>query len=159
MFNRVRRSSFLEGTVIATTALVITKVLGMLYVIPYYKMIGINGSALYSYAYSIYVMFLDISTVGIPIAISKLVNEYNTLGLYDKSRNVYIISKKIILVISFIVFLFMFLFAPQIAVLLLGDLEGGNTINDVSLAIRSVSFAILVVPFLSVSKGYLQGII
>ena len=94
MFNKLRRSSFLEGTVIATTAIIITKVLGMLYVIPYYKMIGINGSALYSYAYSIYVMFLDISTVGIPIAISKLVNEYNTLGLYDKSKNVYIISKK-----------------------------------------------------------------
>ena len=49
------------------------------------------------------------------------------------------------------------LFAPQIANLLIGDLQGGNTIEDVSFAIRCVSFAILVVPFLSVAKGYLQG--
>ena len=49
------------------------------------------------------------------------------------------------------------IFAPQIAKLLLGDLSGGNTIADVSAAIRAVSFAILVIPFLSVTKGYLQG--
>ncbi len=157
MKSKVKRSSFLEGTFIATIAIVITKIMGMLYVIPFYKMIGVKGSALYSYAYSIYVIFLDISTVGIPIAISKLVNEYNTLGLYSKSENVYIISRRIIFIVSIIIFFIMFLFAPNIASLLLGDLKGGNTISDVSITIRCVSFAILIVPFLSVSKGYLQG--
>ena len=154
---QVKRSSFLEGTFIATVAIVITKILGMLYVIPFYKMIGIKGSALYSYAYSIYVIFLDISTVGIPIAISKIVNEYNTLGLYDKSRDAYIISRRIISIFSILIFFLLFIFSNEIAILLMGDLEGGNTIYDVSLAIKCVSFAILVVPFLSVSKGYLQG--
>ena len=55
------------------------------------------------------------------------------------------------------IFIFLMCFAPQIATLLLGDLSGGNTIEQVALAIRCVSFAILIVPFLSVTKGYLQG--
>lgn len=55
------------------------------------------------------------------------------------------------------VFIVLMIFAPQFAHIILGELSGGNTIEDVALAIRCVSFAILIVPFLSVSKGYLQG--
>ena len=77
---KMKKSGFIEGTVIATAAIVITKILGMLYVIPFYAMIGIQGSALYAYAYNIYVIFLDISSAGLPVAISKIIKEYNTLG-------------------------------------------------------------------------------
>ena len=56
----MKKSSFVEGTLIATIAIVITKILGMLYVIPFYAVVGIQGSALYAYAYSIYIIFLDI---------------------------------------------------------------------------------------------------
>ena len=69
----MRKSSFIEGTLIATLAIVFTKVLGIIYVIPFYAIVGTLGSALYAYAYNIYVMFLDISTAGIPNAISKIV--------------------------------------------------------------------------------------
>ena len=79
----MKKSGFIEGTVIATAAIVITKILGMLYVIPFYAMIGIQGSALYAYAYNIYVIFLDISSAGLPVAISKIIKEYNTLGMMD----------------------------------------------------------------------------
>ena len=70
----MKKSSFVEGTLIATIAIVITKILGMLYVIPFYAVVGVQGSALYAYAYSIYIIFLDISTAGLPLAISKLMN-------------------------------------------------------------------------------------
>ena len=153
----MKKSGFLEGTIIATIAIIITKVLGMLYVIPFYAMIGVTGSALYAYAYNIYVIFLDISSAGIPAAISKIIKEYNTLGMMDAKVRAYELGKKIISLLSVAVFVVLFVFAPVIAELILGDLSGGNTISDVSFAIRCVSFAILVVPFLSVSKGYLQG--
>ena len=52
----MRRSSFIEGTFIATIAIIIVKIMGMLYVIPFYAVIGIEGSALYAYAYNIYNM-------------------------------------------------------------------------------------------------------
>jgi len=76
----VKKSSFVEGTITATLAIVLVKILGMLYVIPFYALVGIQGSALYAYAYNIYIIFLDTSTAGFPLALSKLINEYNTLG-------------------------------------------------------------------------------
>ena len=56
----MKKSSFIEGTVIATVAIFVTKILGMLYVIPFYAMVGAQGGDLYAYAYTIYVIFLDI---------------------------------------------------------------------------------------------------
>ncbi len=154
---KMKKSSFIEGTVIATAAIVITKILGMLYVIPFYAIIGVQGSALYAYAYNIYVIFLDISSAGLPVAISKIIKEYNTLGMMDAKVRAYKVGKKIISFISVAAFIVLFLFAENLATLILGDLQGGNTIADVTFVIRCVSFAILVIPFLSVSKGYLQG--
>ena len=153
----MKRSSFVEGTLIATIAIVFTKILGMLYVIPFYAIVGVQGSALYAYAYNIYIIFLDISSAGLPIAISKIINEYNTLGKMDAKVRAYKIGKRVMVFLATSIFILLMLFAPQIAKLLLGDISGGNTIEDVALAIRCVSFAILIIPFLSVTKGYLQG--
>ncbi len=153
----MKKSSFVEGTFIATFAIVFTKILGMLYVVPFYAMVGIQGSALYAYAYNIYSIFLDISSAGLPIAMSKIINEFNTLGMMDAKVRAYRLGKKIMVFFAVAIFIFLFIFASQIASLLLGDLEGGNTIRDVTIAIRSVSLAILIVPFLSVTRGFLQG--
>lgn len=153
----MKKSSFIEGTVIATLAIVVTKILGMLYVIPFYAMVGVQGSALYAYAYNIYVIFLDISSAGLPVAISKIIKEYNTLGMMDAKVRAYRLGKQIITFVSVAAFLLLFIFAEGLATLIIGELQGGNTISDVTFVIRCVSFAILVIPFLSVSKGYLQG--
>lgn len=153
----MKKSSFIEGTIIATLSIVFVKILGMLYVIPFYALIGVQGAALYAYAYNIYVIFLDISSAGLPIAISKVINEFNTLGKMDAKVRAYRIGKQLISFISIVVFILLFFFAENIATLILGDIQGGNTIFDVTFVIRCVSFALLVIPYLSVSKGYLQG--
>ena len=54
----LKKNSFVEGTIVATLSIFLVKLLGMLYVIPFYEMISVKGSALYSYAYNIYVIFL-----------------------------------------------------------------------------------------------------
>ena len=126
----MRKSGFLEGTIIATAAIVITKILGMLYVIPFYAMVGVQGSALYAYAYNIYIMFLDISSAGLPIAISKIIKEYNTLGMMDAKQRAYKLGKRVISFVSVAAFIILFIFAENIASLILGDLQGGNTIID-----------------------------
>ena len=69
----MKKNSFVEGTFIATFAIIIVKILGVLYVIPFYRIIGESGGSLYSYAYNVYNLFLNISTAGIPIAISKII--------------------------------------------------------------------------------------
>ena len=153
----MKKNSFVEGTFIATFAIIIVKVLGVLYVIPFYRIIGESGGSLYSYAYNVYNLFLNISTAGIPVAISKIIAEYNTLEMYEAKERSYKVGRNIIFMLSILAFFVLFVFAPEVARLILGEIKGGNTLNDVAFVIRSVSFCLLIIPFLSVSKGYLQG--
>ena len=153
----MKKNSFIEGTIIATLCIVIVKILGMLYVIPFYAIVGSTGAALYAYAYNIYGLFLEIATAGIPNAVSKIINEYNTLGRQEAKIRTFQIGKKLLGFIAVAAFIILFLFAPQIAELIIGDLTGGNTTQDVTFVIRCVSFALLVFPFLSVSRGFFQG--
>ena len=154
---KLKKSNFIEGAFIATLCIIITKVLGVLYVIPFYKIIGEQGGTLYGYAYNIYNIFLIISSAGLPLAISKLTSEYTTLNQVDKKVRMYEISTKVIMVFSAVSFLICFFFAPLFAKTIIGDLDGGNTLSDVTLVIRSISFALLIIPMLSIKRGYLQG--
>ncbi|MEG1506982.1 MAG: polysaccharide biosynthesis protein, partial [Bacilli bacterium] len=153
----MKKNEFIEGAFIATLAIIISKILGVLYVIPFYKIIGENGGSLYGYAYNIYNFFLIISSAGIPLAISKITSEYNTLNMQKEKSFMFKYAQKIILIFSIICFFICFLGSGIFANLIVGDLTGGNTVADVAFVIRCVSFAILVVPLLSITRGYLQG--
>ncbi len=153
----MKKNSFLEGAFVATFSILLCKILGLLYVIPFYGMIGNKGGALYSYAYSIYAIFLSLSTSGIPVAVSKLVSEYNALGQYSLKEKIYKMASNIIMIIGLTAFILLFIFAENIAYMFIGNIQGGNTIEDVTIAIRVVSVALLVVPQQSILRGYLQG--
>ena len=153
----MKRSSFIEGTIVATLGIILVKVIGIIYVIPLNAIIGEQGGALYGYGYTIYQLFLSISSAGFPFAISKITSEYNALGYQKAISDTYHISLKLISVISVIIFLILFIFAPEIGKLIVGGATEGNTYADIGFVIRMVSFAILVVPFLGVTKGLLQG--
>ena len=107
---KLKKSGFLEGAFIATVCIIITKILGVLYVIPFYNIIGEKGGTLYGYAYNIYNIFLIISSAGIPLAISKLTSEYATLKQDNKKIRMYQISTKVIMIFSVVSFLICFLF-------------------------------------------------
>ena len=153
----MKKNSFMQGAFIATFGIVLSKILGIIYVIPFYAIIGEQGGALYGYAYSIYSIFLGISQAGIPLAISKIVSEYNVLGYYDAKRRTFQLGKKVLSILGVVCFLIMFIFARGIAAVIIGNVTGGNTIEDVTFVVRVISFAVLVVPFLSIYRGYLQG--
>ena len=153
----MKKDSFLKGTLVASVAIIITKILGVLYVIPFYNIIGEQGGILYAYAYNIYNLFLNISTAGIPIAISMIISEYITLGMNEAKERVHKISKKMVLSISIVAFLILFLFAYYVAVFFVGGIEGSTSKKDIDLAIKAISLAILVAPILSVYRGYMQG--
>ncbi len=153
----MKKNNFMQGAFIATLGIVITKIIGILYVIPFYGIIGDKGGALYGYAYNIYNIFLNISSAGIPLAISKIISEYNALGLYGDKERAFKIGRRIAIVLSIVCFSFLFFFAPTIAYLIIGDISGGNTIDEITFVIRIISSAILIVPILSVYRGYFQG--
>ena len=151
------KNSFIGGAFMATLGIFITKILGILYVIPFHAIIGELGGALYGYAYTIYLFFISISSAGIPLAISKIVSEYQALGDNAAKERAFYLGKKIALILGIISFLILMIFAPTLANIIKGDLDGGNTIQDVIFVIRVISIAILIVPVLSVYRGYFEG--
>ena len=153
----MKKNSFINGALIATIGIVVTKFLGIVYVIPFYEIIGESNIALYGYAYTIYNLFLSLSTVGIPPAMSKLISEYNTLEYYNTKERAYKLGKILLIILGIILFIIMFSLAPFIANQIMGNNTGGNSKESITFVIRIISTAILVVPYLSVTKGYLQG--
>lgn len=154
----MKKNSFIEGTIFASIAFLFIKFLGAVYVIPFYAIVGQLGGALYSYAYTVYSLIINICTIGIPHAISKIISEYNTLEMYEAKERTLKIGNKIMVVLSTTLFLFMFIFAKQAAYIFVGDIDStGNSIEDIVLVIRSISFCLLIVPYLAVKRGYLQG--
>lgn len=154
---KVKKDTFIKGAIISTLCIVISKILGILYVIPFHAIIGTNGRALYSYAYNMYMLFLNFSTVGIPLAISKLVSEYHALGYEDAKKRTYRIAIRITFWMSLFSTIALLVSAPWIADTIIGGVQGGNTKEDIVFVLRVSSSAILFVTMLSGMRGYLQG--
>lgn len=153
----MRKGTFVKGAMITTLGIVISKILGLFYVVPFYAIIGEQGGALYGYAYTIYTLFMSLASLGIPLAISKIVSEYQTLGYYQTKKRVFVLGKRIAWLLGFTCFLLILIFAPLLARAVLGDVTGGNTISDVTFVIRVIGTAILIVPVLSIYRGYFEG--
>ena len=153
----LKKSNFMQGAFIATFGIVLCKIIGLVYVIPFYSIIGDQGGALYGYAYSIYSIFLGISTAGIPLAMSKLISEYATLGYYDIKERAFILGKRVLNIVGIISFVLLMLFAHPLAKMIIGDTVGGNSVADVEFVLRIISLAVLIVPAMSVYRGYIQG--
>ena len=153
----MKKSTFVKGAFITTIGIVLSKILGVLYVIPFHAIIGEKGGALYGYAYTIYLLFMSLSSAGIPLAISKVVSEYQTLGYHSAKKRTFILGKKIAMVMGMFSFLLIMIFAPFLAKWVMGDLTGGNTVQSVTMVIRVIATAVLIVPVLSVYRGYFEG--
>ena len=153
----MKKNGFLGGAFVSTFGILLCKIVGLLYVIPFYSIIGEQGGALYGYAYTIYSLFLTLSSQGIPIAMSKIIIEYNTLNYQWSKERAYKIVRNIMVALGTLWFVLLMIFAKPIAHLIIGEIEGGNTIEDVALVIRSISCALLVVPFFASLNGYLNG--
>ncbi|MFS0780500.1 putative polysaccharide biosynthesis protein [Bacillus sp. 1P06AnD] len=149
-------SKLLKGTFILTVGMVLSKVLGLLYVIPFEAIVGTKGTQLYSYGYVPYTIFISIATGGIPMAVSKFVAKYNAMGEYGVGQKLFRSSMKVMLLSGIVSFLILFFAAPG-----LGEVMGAGQENftpaQIATVIRAVSFALIVVPFMSLIRGFFQG--
>lgn len=151
-------SRLVRGTFLLTAATMISRVLGLIYYFPFIWLVGIHGAALYAYAYNPYVILLSVATVGLPLAVSKFVSKYNALGDYKTGRKLFRSGIFVMLGTGLITFLLLFLSADAIAPLFIGEGDlTGNSLEDVAFVIRVVSFALIVVPVMSLIRGYFQG--
>src|SRR5690606_13949767 len=105
-------SKLLKGTFILTLGTIISKVLGLFYVIPFYSIVGDEGTALYSYSYISYTIFISIATAGVPLAVSKFISKYNALEEYAVGRKLFKSGMIIMLITGIVSFLIMYMTAP-----------------------------------------------
>ena len=154
---QIRKNSFIEGTFAAYFAIVLTKILGALYSIPFYGIIGDGGGVIYACSYNIYVIFLSIATSGIPSAIAIVISEYNAKEMYGTNERVYRLSRRLVATIAIISFILLEVFANVFAKFLMGDISQGVPVTDIASGIRAIAVCLLIVPFLSIRRGYLQG--
>ncbi|AQQ52765.1 putative polysaccharide biosynthesis protein [Planococcus lenghuensis] len=150
-------STLMKGTAILTIGLFLSKVLGVLYVIPFYALVGAENIALYMYAYIPYNLMLSIAIAGAPLAFSKFVSKYNALGDYETGRKLLKSGLMAMLATGFAAFLILFSLAGPLASIIIADNEQIFTVDDVRNVIRWVSFALIAVPFMSLLRGFFQG--
>lgn len=152
-------SNIIRGTMLLTAATFISKFLGMIYTIPFYGLVGETGGELYSYAYIPYNILISLSTIGVPLAVSKFVSKYNSLGDYYTGRRMFKAGIGLMAFTGFFAFLILFFGAEVLAKLFVGTSsdEYGNGIEDVTMVIRMVSFALIIIPSMSIVRGFFQG--
>ncbi len=148
-------SKLLRGTFILTLGTFISKFLGLFYVIPFYSIVGKEGTLLYQYSYVPYTIFISIATAGVPLAVSKFISKYNALEEYAVGRKLFKSGLIIMLVSGFIAFLVLFFSAPILAETIRDD--GGPGSAEIVTVIRAVSFALIIIPFMSLIRGFFQG--
>ncbi|WP_017726510.1 putative polysaccharide biosynthesis protein [Halalkalibacterium ligniniphilum] len=151
-------SKLLRGTMVLTAATLISKILGFIYIVPFTEIVGQTGIALYGYGYTQYTVLLSLATLGVPIAVSKFVSKYQSLGDYETGYRLFRSGLVFMSITGVLAFLFLFLAAPFLASRILPvEVEGGNTQSDLIFTIRMVSVALLVVPVMALVRGYFQG--
>jgi O-antigen/teichoic acid export membrane protein len=151
-------SKLLRGTFILTVGTILSKIIGLFYVIPFYQIVGKHGTQLYNYGYVPYTIFISIATAGVPLAVSKFISKYNALEEYAVGRKLFKSGLVIMLITGIASFLVMYFASPILAEMSIGsDKKHAFNIDEVTAVMRAVSWALIVVPFMSLIRGFFQG--
>lgn len=145
-----RKKNYLKGAAILAFGGVVAKFLGMFLKIPLVRILGDFGMGLYGNAYPVYTFLLAISTIGLPVAISKMVSERLKLGHYDGAYNVFKVAVTTLASIGAVCTLIM-IFGGKLFISIF------KWHPDTYYSILGLSFAPLFVCILSSFKGFFQG--
>ncbi|GAA2860472.1 putative polysaccharide biosynthesis protein [Lactobacillus intestinalis] len=156
------QDTFLKGSAWMTIGSITSRILGALYIIPWYAWMGNYGNianALTAKSYNIYSIFILISTAGIPGAIAKQVAKYNALNEYGIGRQLFRKGLILMTILGVLSAAVMYFAAPILATNdFVGAILHGAKSDPRQVAVmRSLSYAILLIPILSIMRGYFQG--
>ncbi len=144
------KDKMVQGSAWLTIGNIVSRLLGAIYILPWYVWMGENGDAansLFGKGYNIYALFLMVSTAGIPSAIAKQISHYNSLNEYRLSNRLFKRSILLMIALGVVFALVMFISAPILA--------DGNT--NLIPTMRALSIGLLVFPCMSIIRGFFQG--
>lgn len=147
----MRRNTFLQGAIILALGGLISKVLGAVYRIILPMLWGPDmeyGMGLLSYSLNIYGVALNLSSLGIPLAIAKLVSERTARGETASALRLFRVSSRVLAGLGFI------FTAVMVAVaFVFSRFYDPNALYPM----LAVAPAILVVSVMSAYRGLFQG--
>ena len=151
--NNHQQAQMLRGTAWLTASNFISRLLGAIYIIPWYIWMGTyaaKANGLFTMGYNIYAWFLLISTAGIPVAVAKQVAKYNTMREEEHSFALIRSFLGFMTGLGLVFALVLYLFSPWLA-----DLSGVG--KDLIPIMQSLAWAVLIFPSMSVIRGFFQG--
>lgn len=110
-----KKQSFLHGAALLAGAVIIVKFIGALYKIPLGNIIGDSGFGYFNTAYDIYSVLLMVSSAGLPVALSRMIAESNSLGNFGQIKRTYQTAQAIFLTLGTIGTILMTFFSHQLA--------------------------------------------
>lgn len=144
-----KRQTFLHGAAWLAMATAIVKLIGAFYKIPLKMIIGDQGYGYFSTAYDIYSVLLMISTAGLPVAMSRMISQANSLGNYNQVRRVYKTARAIFLGLGIVSSALMVLFSRQLAAF--------QEQPNAAYAIMFLGPCALFMGIISTFRGFFQG--
>ncbi|XJS11463.1 oligosaccharide flippase family protein [Aerococcaceae bacterium WGS1372] len=134
---------------------VLSRVIGALYVIPWASWLGedyTQANVLYSIGYKPYSLILAVATAGFPSSIAKQMAFYHSKKEYKTADKLFKNSLLVMLVTGIVSALLLFVLAPLVA----GASSTTNVVGATQV-IRSLAPALLILPIMSLLRGYFQG--
>ncbi|MBQ9980804.1 MAG: polysaccharide biosynthesis protein [Oscillospiraceae bacterium] len=147
--NKAQKQSFIHGAAVLAAAVIITKVIGAVFKIPLVNIIGNVGYGQFTVAYNIYSLLITISTGGLPVALSKMIAEAESLGRRNQVKKIARIATTTLTVLGLIFTLFMLICCKWLA-----DKMGNFAAWH---AILALAPSVLFVCLMSSYRGYFQG--
>ncbi|HEU3421046.1 TPA: polysaccharide biosynthesis protein [Streptococcus pneumoniae] len=151
--NNHQQAQMLRGTAWLTASNFISRLLGAVYIIPWYIWMGAyaaKANGLFTMGYNIYAWFLLVSTAGIPVAVAKQVAKYNTMREEEHSFALIRSFLGFMTGLGLVFALVLYVFAPWLA-----DLSGVG--KDLIPIMQSLAWGVLIFPSMSVIRGFFQG--
>ncbi len=156
--SKTMKQSLITGALASTFGVFLSKVLGLLYVVPLNELAGDANMAFYSITYTYYDILLRISSAGIPFAIAALVAKYYSREDYRTMLLVKKIGTSLLLVSGFVIAVVFVLFSSPIASQVLGSMASSEDIEILHNLFMILAISLVLVPLLSAYRGYYQGL-
>jgi len=155
--NETTKDKMVQGTFWMTFGSIFSRLIGALYIIPWNALMGSTdaantANALYSIGYTPYQLFLSIGIAGFPAAMSKQVAQYNAKNQYLTGIDIFKKSMFFMVFTGVVSSALMYLLAPMIA-----QNSPAASAEDGAMVIRALAPALLLVPALSLMRGFFQG--
>ena len=150
------KQGLVRGSSIMVTAIGIAKFLGIISIVPINQLLGNVGQGFYSTAYNLYTILMVLAQGGLPTALSKLISERASGGNYLEIEQLYRFTLKLVSFFAVIGALLVWFGAPYYATLVALHATKQD-IAEMTISVRALAPAILIVPFESALRGYLQG--